>query len=270
LLADTHCHLDFENFNQDRESVIDRARQEGLFWILNPGINVSNSRGVVKLADAYPEIYAAVGVHPNDAMHWEESMIDELSELSRHKKVVAIGEIGLDYYRDRTPRDLQRRILRQQLELAAETSLPVIIHLRNRSLEEQSATLDLLTILVEWCSDLLSSNSILVDFPGVLHSFSGNLISANQVLDLNFYIGISGPVTFRKAESTREVAAIIPIEKLLVETDAPFLTPHPHRSKRNEPALVNLVADEISSLRQLPREKIAEVTSENARQLFRW
>jgi len=270
LLADTHCHLDFENFNQDRDSVIDRARQESLSRILNPGINVSNSRDVIKLADAYPEIYAAVGIHPNEAMHWEDLMLDELRELSKHKKVVAIGEIGLDYYRDRTPRDLQRHVLRQQLVLAAETNLPVILHLRNKNSGEQSATLDLLSILVEWCSELISSGSVLVDFPGVLHSFSGNMVSANQALDLNFWIGISGPVTFRKAESIKEVAAQIPLEKLLIETDAPFLTPHPHRSERNEPSYVHFVAEEIAKLRGLSFDKIAEVSAENAMQLFHW
>jgi TatD DNase family protein len=270
LLVDTHCHLNFENFNPDRDLVVDRARQARLSRILNPGVDLKSCRSAIKLAETYPEVYAAVGVHPNDALLWDDSTLSDLSELAGQPKVVAIGEIGLDYYRDRAPRDVQRRVFQHQLELAAEVHLPVILHLRNSSAQDRSATLDMLGILVEWCSVLIAAEPDLAERPGVLHSFSGNLTEARQALDLNFWIGVSGPVTFRKADTLKEVVANLPLERLLIETDAPFLTPHPHRSERNEPAHVLLVAQEIAHIRNLPFEEVAGISSSNAGQLFRW
>jgi TatD DNase family protein len=262
--------LDFYDFNPDREQVVDRARQAGLSRILNPSVDLKSCRSAIKLAETYPEVYAAVGIHPNDALTWDDSTPGDLRELSNRPKVVAIGEIGLDYYRDRTPRDVQRRVFQHQLELAAEVHLPVILHMRNSSAQDRSATLDMLGILVEWCSMLLSVEPDLAQRPGVLHSFSGNLEESQQAMDLNFWIGISGPVTFRKADTLREVVTNLPLERLLIETDAPFLTPHPHRSERNEPAHVLLVAQEISRIRNLPFEEVAGISSSNAERLFLW
>jgi TatD DNase family protein len=262
--------LNFENFNPDRDLVMERARQAGLSRILIPGVDLKSCRSAIKLSDTYPEVYAAVGVHPNDSLLWEDTTLGDLRELVKQPKVVAIGEIGLDYYRDHAPRDVQRRVFQHQLELAAEVHLPVILHLRNSNAQDRSATLDMLGILVEWCSVLISAEPGLAERPGVLHSFSGSLTEARQAVDLNFWIGISGPVTFRKADTLREVVTNLPLERLLIETDAPFLTPHPHRSERNEPAHVQFVAQEIGRIRNLSFEEVAEISSSNAKQLFLW
>ena len=270
MLVDTHCHLNFENFQPDREEIMDRARQAGLSHLLNPGVDLKSSRSAIRLAETFPEVYAAVGVHPNDSQSWEESTLGDLRDLSRQPKVVAIGEIGLDYFRDRAPRDVQRRVFREQLELAAEVHLPVILHLRNGNTQDRSATLDLLGILVEWCSELIASQSDLAERPGVFHAYSGNLDEARPAMDLNFRIGVAGPVTFHKAETLKEVVARLPIEGLLIETDAPFLTPHPHRNERNEPSYISLVAQEIGRIRGLPFEEVAGSTSSNAKHLFGW
>ena len=270
MLVDTHCHLDFKNFKRDRRLVVDRARQAGLSHILNPGVDVNSSREAIKLANTYPEVYAVVGVHPNDAPLWNDSSLDDLRQMVKDPKVVALGEIGLDYYRDRAPREVQRRVFRLQLELATEVSLPVVIHMRNKSTDDRSATLDMLEILVGWCSQLVKRKHSLAERPGVLHSYSGSLETARQALDLNFKIGISGPVTFRKAEMLREVVANLPLEDLLLETDAPFLTPHPHRGERNEPAYVRLVAEVIAQIRNLSFEDVADISTKNAKHLFQW
>jgi len=263
VLVDTHCHLDFNSFDSDRQQVIERAREAGVERILNPGINLDSSRKVVELAYAHPEIYAAVGVHPNDALAWNENTLAGLRALTGDAKVVAIGEIGLDYYRDRAPRELQRQILSEQLSLAAELGLPVIIHNRD-------ATGDILEILVDWHSSLVSVSSSLAGRPGVLHSYSEGEESARDAMAMNFFIGFTGPVTFRNAPDLQAVAAALPVERVLVETDAPFLSPHPYRGKRNEPALVRLVAAKIAELNNSSYDSIASITTANASRLFQW
>ncbi len=184
-------------------------------------------------------------------------------DLASHPKVVGIGEIGLDFYRQYSPHDVQKRVFQDQLELAAELNLPVVIHHRD-------AILDLLPILTAWVSELGRTGSILADRPGVLHSFSSDLESARQVASLGFYIGVTGPVTFRNAHALHEVVTEMPIESILVETDAPFLTPEPYRGKRNEPAHVRLVADKIAELKKISSEMAATITLNNAKILFRW
>jgi TatD DNase family protein len=270
LLVDTHCHLDFETFAGDRENVLKRARKAGLTRILDPGIDLSTSQAAVALARDYPEVYAAVGVHPNSATVWDGGTLDKLRALARKPKVVAIGEIGLDYYRDRAPHHIQRRVFRQQLELAAELGLPVVLHTRNASPQDQRATTDALAILAEWQAGLPSRAPALVERPGVLHSYGGALDSALQAVERGFMIGITGPVTFRKAEELRLVVISLPPESLLVETDAPFLTPHPHRGRRNEPAHVRFVAEKIAEIHSLPLETFARITTANAERLFCW
>jgi TatD DNase family protein len=262
-LTDTHCHLDFEAFDLDREQVIQRARAAGLSHILNPGIDLDTSRQALRLAEQYAEVYVAVGVHPNSATCWDDTTYAALRSLAEHPRVVAIGEIGLDYYRDHAPRDLQRSVLRRQLVLAGETGLPVILHNRD-------ASDDLLDILAEWRSELETNNSPLATNPGVLHSFSGSLETARQALDLGFQIGITGPVTFKNAAGLQDVVKSIPTGRLLVETDAPFLTPHPLRGKRNEPAYVALTAEKIAVLHGLAAEELARITTANAGRLFHW
>jgi TatD DNase family protein len=263
VLVDTHCHLNFNSFDKDRDQVIDRARESGIERILNPGINIESSEMAIRLTEMYPEVYAAVGVHPNDGTSWGTGTKSRLRELADHPKVVAIGEIGLDFYRDRTPHDLQKRIFQEQLDLAAELDLPVVIHTRE-SIDE------VLIILGQWCEGLVESRSGIVERPGVLHSFSGNQDDANQTTALNFYIGITGPVTFRNAKDLQDLVIRLPLQGLLIETDAPFLTPHPYRGKRNEPARVKLVAEKIAGLHQEAYNDVTGITASNAARLFGW
>ncbi len=260
-LADTHCHLDFNAFDADRETVISRAWEKGLKWILNPGIDLETSQKAVEIAASIPGVYAAVGVHPNDALSWDSSTMVQLEELIRHPKVVAIGEIGLDFYRDRTPRDVQKRVFRMQLELAASAHLPVIIHSRQ-------AIDDVVSILEEWEKGF---ENVPEGRPvGVFHSFEGSLENARDAIRLNCLIGVGGPVTFRNARQKQEIVKSLPLENIILETDAPFLTPHPHRGERNEPAYIPLIAEAIASLHSQPVAPVAEATSLNAARLFAW
>jgi TatD DNase family protein len=270
LLADTHCHLNFESFDTDRPEVIARALAAGISRMLNPGVDLLSSQSAILTAGAFEPVFAAIGVHPNDAQTWSQTTLADLKELARQPKVVAIGEIGLDYYWDRAPASLQRTIFEQQLDLAAELDLPVIIHVRDKSPEDMPAMRDALSILRNWNTRLAQLNSELAQRPGVLHSFSGDRNAALDAIRLNFRIGITGPVTYKNADRLREVAANIPADFLLIETDAPFLTPHPHRGERNEPALVRHIAEKIALIRQISIENIREITSLNAERLFRW
>lgn len=262
-LTDTHCHLDFDRFDSDREAVIRRAAEQGLERILIPGLEVDSCRAAIALAEKFERIYAAVGVHPNSGGTWKADTRSLLAELAQHPKVVAIGEIGLDFYWDSTPKPLQRKILRQQLELAAEVGLPVVIH-------DREAHAELIPILVDWQEELASAGLDLAKKPGVMHSYSGDILLAQDVLKSGFYLGITGPVTFKKALEMQEVAEKAPQDRLLIETDSPFLTPHPYRGKRNEPAYVYYVAEKIASLRGTSLEDVGEFTSRNAKTLFNW
>jgi len=258
LLVDTHCHLDFERYDEDRPSVISRARDAGLVAIINPAIDVKNSVVVCDLAAAEDLVYAAVGIHPNSTASFEPGQVEVIRALAGRDKVVAIGEIGLDYYRDWSPPPQQRRAFEAQLALAAELGLPVIIHNRE-------ASDDVLDVLAAWVNGLVGPLS---ERPGVLHSFSAPPEAAQRALELGFYIGITGPVTFKKAGALRQVVAEVPADRLLVETDGPFLTPHPFRGKRNEPAYVSYVADRIAAVRQTTLDAVARQTSANAARLF--
>jgi TatD DNase family protein len=257
-------------FRGERESAVDRSRAAGVQRILNPGIDLETSRNAIRLAERFQEVYAAVGVHPNDASSWTDDTFTELRELARHPKVVAIGEIGLDYYRDRTPRDLQRRAFSRQLELAAEVSLPVVIHSRNTSLSDRQATLDVLALLIEWQASLERTAPQLAQRPGVLHSFSDTEPAARRAIEYHFMIGITGPVTFKNATELQQLVVALPLEYLVTETDAPFLTPHPFRGQRNEPAYVRYVAAKIAELRDQPLQTIENITAANAERLFNW
>ncbi|MFN2196813.1 MAG: TatD family hydrolase [Anaerolineales bacterium] len=262
-LVDTHCHLDFELFKSDLPRVVDAARRAGICAIINPAINLESSRQIVALAEKLDFVFAAVGVHPNDALEWNQDTRQQLAELARHPKVVAVGEIGLDYYRDYAPRDMQRRIFEEQLSLAAENDLPVIIHNRE-------ATDDVLDILAGYQATLKESTPALAEKPGVMHSFSADTAAAQRAIDIQFRIGITGPVTFKNAHSLRQVVREVPMQNLLIETDAPFLTPHPHRGERNEPAYVAFVAEKIAELKALTMTEIAKTTTQNADRLFGW
>lgn len=264
-LTDTHCHLDFSTFEQDRDLVIERAREAGLERILNPGIDLETSRAAVRLANDHPEVFAAVGVHPNSAFSWSPRTVGELEELASEYKVVAIGEIGLDYYRLGAPIGVQRNVFRAQLDIAGSLGIPVIIHCRD-------AFTDLMEILVEWIGSILrsESESELAHRPGVLHSFVGDQATAKWAVENNFFIGINGPVTYRNADRVHQIAANAPLENILLETDAPFLPPHPHRGERNEPAHVAIIAGKIAEVRTIDKDQVKQSTSENANRLFRW
>lgn len=270
MLVDTHCHLNFTAFDTDRVEVVQRAREAGLFRILNPGIDLPSSYAAVKLAVTFAEVFAAVGVHPNDALSWEESTHAELHELARHAKVAAIGEIGLDYYWNKAPIDLQQKIFTEQLQLAAENRLPVVVHVRDSDPEQRLAMQDCLNILHAWHSTLVETGNPLADNPGVLHSFSGTQSDARQASSMNFYLGITGPVTYPKSIVMQAVAAQGPSDRLLIETDAPFLTPNPYRGKRNEPAYVRYVAEKIAQINGYTYDNLNEITTQNAGRLFHW
>jgi TatD DNase family protein len=263
VFVDTHCHLDFNSFDDDREQVIRCASDRGVRFLINPGINVESSRKAISLAESYPEVLAAVGVHPNEALTWEDTTLEKLARMADHPRVVAIGEIGLDYYRDNSPKELQVQIFREQLLLAARLELPVIVHNRQ-------ATDDVLAILEEWHSMLNESSSKLVDRPGVLHAFSEDESVARSAVNLGFYLGIGGPVTYPKAENLRAVVNNLELAKIVLETDSPFLPPQQHRGERNEPANVTIIAERISKIRKEPLETIRTRTYLNARTLFQW
>ena len=263
MFTDTHCHLDFSAFDDDRDAVLDRARHAGLQRILNPGVDLPSSRAAITLGDRYEEVYVACGVHPNDALTWNAHTLSELRQLTSHPKVIAIGEIGLDYYRDRAPHDLQKRIFQDQLALAAEINLPVVIHSRQ-------AMRDILQLLADWQSELIRKNSPLAGCPGVLHSYSGDLQEARQAIELNFMIGVTGPVTYQKADDLRQTLSQVPLSSLLIETDAPFLTPHPHRGERNEPAFVRFTALKLAEIHHVTVDTLAEKTTSNSQKLFNW
>lgn len=228
--------------------MLERARQAGVELIIVPGVDLPSSRQAVALAQQHAEVVAAVGVHPHDAKTLDAATLNELRELARQPRVIAIGEIGLDYYRDLSPRDVQRRAFEAQLELAAELGLPVIVH-------DRDAHADILAILHSTA--------------GVLHSFSGDVAMAERVLELGFYLGISGPVTYPNAARLRAVVEAAPLERLLIETDAPYLAPQAHRGQRNEPAYVRYVAEAIAVIKSRTVEQVIEQTTRNAYCVFR-
>ncbi len=291
ILTDTHCHLDFHKFDEDRAAVIERAKKADLVRILIPALSVTSSLSAIKLAESHPMLYAAIGVQPNESLTWTENTVDELrTVINPHPnprsrgvpspsgrgargegKIVAIGEIGLDYYWEAAPHDHQQRVFRAQLDLAAELNLPVVVHLREKGDAAGGPCADdAMSILEEWVAGLGADKEALRKNPGVLHSFSGSLETAQRAISLNFCIGITGPVTFKNANQKQELVAQLPLEHLLIETDAPYLTPHPHRGKRNEPAFVYEIADKIAQLQSRNLEDVAAITTANAARLFSW
>ena len=261
--VDTHCHLNFNLFEADFAQVLERAWQAGIERILIPAIDLETSRQVVELSERDPRLYAAIGVHPNDALSWDDRTLAELHRLAHHPRVLAIGEIGLDYYRDRAPRDIQQRVLEAQLDLATEIAKPVLIHSR-QSLQV------LWPLLLSWQQLLVSQKHPLAFHCGVLHSYEGDLATALNALEHGFKIGISGPVTFRNAADKQKMVASLPLEGLLLETDAPFLAPQPVRGQQNEPAYIPMIAEKIAELQAQPRALVAEITTHSADRLLGW
>ncbi|HZU87515.1 MAG TPA: TatD family hydrolase [Anaerolineaceae bacterium] len=262
-LTDTHCHLNLNLFQQDLAEVLARAWDQGIQHILIPGIDLETSHMAIEIARRDPRLHAAVGFHPNDALKWNISAHEELFQLAQSPEVVAIGEIGLDFYRDRAPKETQLRVLCAQLELAADLNKPVILHSRD-------AMADLWPILQTWQANLQTKSLPLSFHPGVFHSYEGDAETARQVIAAHFCLGISGPVTFKNALQRQQTVAALPMEALLLETDAPFLSPHPHRGERNEPSFVVPIAEKIATLKTMSLESVVNATTRNAHDLFNW
>lgn len=254
MLVDSHCHLDFNDFEEDIADVIERARENGVNMILNAGNNLKELDNQLALSERFPFVYAAAGVHPHNASEYPNLQAEELIEHTRHKKVIGIGETGLDYYYDYAPRELQIKLLKEHIKAAQETGLPLIIH--NRDSDE-----DMIEVLGEAYRQK--------PFSGVIHCFSSSQKLADFALSIGFYISASGIITFNKSNELREIFATIPLDRLLVETDSPFLAPVPKRGKRNEPAFVLHTAEKLAQIRDLPLEKLAQITSDNFCRLFR-
>ena len=252
MLIDTHAHLDMREFSDDRDDVIQRAKDAGVGYIITVGTTVESTRDAVMLASKYDFIYAAVGIHPHETKDILHPAYEIIRHFAQHKKVVAYGEIGLDYYYENTQRVVQQRKFRDMLQEARKLRLPVIVH-------DRDAHEDTLRILREEWDPAIG---------GVMHCFSGDIEYAKQVMDLGFHISIAGPVTFPKAQALRDVVKQVPIEQMLIETDAPYLAPQAVRGKRNEPAYVRFTAEEIARVKGLSFDDVARITSFNAMQLF--
>lgn len=251
-MIDSHCHIDFREFDNNREDVLREAQQAGVHTIVNVGADVATSRNAVELARKYELVYAAVGVHPHDAKSLDEAALKEIKRLAQQPRVVAIGEIGLDYYRDMSPRPVQKTAFHKQMQLAVELKLPVVIHTRE--------AFDPTCLIVAEYAELIPG--------GVFHCFPGDVDEAYRVIEMGFVVGIGGVVTYDKSRMAR-VAAKIPLEKMILETDAPYLTPVPYRGKTNRPAYVRFVCDKIAELRGIPAAEVERVTDLTCRKLFR-
>lgn len=252
MLIDSHAHLDDDRFDKDRDKVIRDLKNQGIELVINPGADVASSVKAVSLANKYENIYAAVGVHPHDAKDMDDTTLQLLSSLANNEKVIAIGEIGLDYHYDNSPRDIQRKWFIEQIRLAKQLKLPIIIH-------EREASQDMYNILKQEADENLT---------GVLHCYSGSLEMAREYLKMGFYLSFAGPVTFKNSRVSKEVAQSIPLDRILVETDSPYLAPEPKRGKRNEPLNVRYVAAMIAELRGISFEEIATATTKNVKKLF--
>ena len=258
-LVDTHCHLNLSAYDADREEVLDRARLAGVERILIPGVDLQSSQIAIELAEKHDEVFAAVGIHPHYVSEWSEALADEIASLAQSPKVVAIGEIGLDYYRNLSSPEEQRIAFEDQLEIASALQYPVLIHNRE-------AIVDILEQLNTWIRNLPPTLSTRA---GVLHAFSADLDSATEAIRQGFYIGIAGPITFSKAEALRNIVSQLPSDRLVIETDSPYLTPEPRRGRRNEPAHLEWIAQKVNDIRDDDYSTI-RTTTKNAKNLFQW
>lgn len=251
LIIDSHAHLDDPKFEADRVDIIESLKESGIELVINPGADRPTSEAAFELANLYDNIYAAVGTHPHSADELTDKDLDRYREMAKSERVIAIGEIGLDYYYDNSPRDLQKEAFIKQMKLAEELNLPVIIHTR----EASGDTYDIL-------------ESFKDKVYGVMHCYSGSVEMAKRYLDLGYYISLAGPVTFKNSRVAKEVAAAVPIDKLLIETDSPYLSPEPKRGRRNEPKHTLYVAECIAEIRNMDLDELIEVTNENTKRVF--
>lgn len=253
MFIDTHVHLNADQYEEDLEEVIQRAKEAKVEKMVVIGFDRKTIERAMELAERYSFIYAVVGWHPVDAVDCTEKDLEWIEDLAAHPKVVAIGETGLDYHWDKSPKDVQQEVFRKQIALAKRVKLPIIIHNRD-------ATADVLQILKEESAH---------EVGGIMHCFGGSVETARESIALNFMISLGGPVTFKNAKKPKEVAEAISLEHLLIETDAPYLAPHPYRGKRNEPSYVPLVAEEIARLKGISVEEVAAATTANAKNFFK-
>jgi TatD DNase family protein len=251
-IFDSHAHYDDESFNEDREQVIKELKETGIVGVLNCGASMDGTRFSVILADTYDLFYAAVGIHPENANEFNEDILKEIKTLAENKKVVAIGEIGLDYYWEENPtKEVQKAVFRQQMNLARELNLPVIIH-------DREAHEDTLNILKEF-----------PEVKGVLHCFSGSVEFARECLKLGYYLGFTGVVTFKNAKKILEVAKEVPLDRILVETDAPYMAPVPFRGKRNRSDYIKYIIEKLAEIKQVSEEEISDITISNVKRMLK-
>ena len=252
MFIDTHAHLFYPNFDGELDEIISRAKNSDVNYILVPATDMKTAEQVIELTKKYEMVYGAVGIHPHDTKDWDSSLISEIEKLVKHEKIVAIGEIGLDYYYDFSPKEKQIEAFKSQIDLALKLDLPVIIH--NRDSDE-----DMMEIIRSYCGAGLKAQ---------FHCFNGSLEDAMELIGMNYMISFTGNITFKKADNLRKILQHIPPENLLLETDSPFMTPDPHRGKRNEPAYVKFVAQKIADLHNLRVEDVGRITSFNAFRIF--
>ena len=251
-MIDSHSHIYTKRFQEDQPEVIERAREQGLTQLLQVGCNLEDSHKVIELAKQTPGIYASVGVHPHDADTWDAEVRSEMEQLIKDPKVVAYGEIGLDFYYDNSPRAVQQQAFSEQLDFAISNDLPLVIHTRDAEPET-------LKILKEYPH----SNS------GQVHCFTGSMAFAKQLLDEDYYIGFTGIITFKRSDDLREIVRMMPWDRILIETDSPYLAPTPHRGKRNEPAFVKQVAETVAAVKNTSLEEVIEKTTQKFLQVIR-
>jgi TatD DNase family protein len=252
MLIDTHAHLFFENYKDDIDEVITRAKENGVDFIIVPATDLKTAREAISLAEKYEQIYATVGIHPHDSKDWDESLIPEIEKLAKHPKVVALGEIGLDYYYDFSPQDQQIKAFKSQLNLAIKLELPVVIH--NRDSDG-----DMMDIIQSFCGSGLKAQ---------FHCYNGSLDDAIEFMKMNHFISFTGNITFKKSDGLREILKHIDLNHLMLETDSPFMTPVPYRGKRNEPAYVTFVAKQIAEIHKITVEEVGKITSLNTFRFF--
>lgn len=252
MFIDTHAHLFFENYKEDVDAVITRAKENGVKYIIIPATDIITAREAILLAEKYEQIYATVGIHPHDTKDWNDSLITQIEELARHPKVVAIGEIGLDYYYDFSPQDQQIKAFKTQLELAIKLDLPVVIH--NRDSDE-----DMMDIIQSYCGTGLKAQ---------LHCFNGSLDDAMEYMKMNHFISYTGNITYKKNDGLREILKHTDLNHLMLETDSPFMTPVPYRGKRNEPSYVKYVAQQVADVHKISIEDVGRITSLNTFRFF--
>lgn len=252
MIFDTHAHYDDEAFDDDREELLSHMRQKGIEYIVNVGSDIESIRKTLELTEQYPFVYGAAGVHPSETAELTSKDMEWIRETAGREKIVAIGEIGLDYYWPEPDREVQKKWFKEQLRLAEETGLPVIIHSRD-------AAADTLEILKEW--DAYKTK-------GVIHCFSYTWETAREYLDMDYYFGIGGVLTFKNAKKLKEAVMHIPMEKILLETDCPYLAPEPYRGKRNQSEYIFYVAEQLAELKKISREEVLEITRNNAKRFY--